>query len=288
MNSKKKDVQGLGNACPWCARWRETQQTNECHPLCTSAYCFPTKQPEWWAIYEDESYNAWLTSTVREGQAWRITEDPDSAYCFPTKQAAEEAIVAYGGLLDGYWCVVEAGGSAAKRALDRDPYIVRDGRPAACPRCGKGEWQFKGNCWPLHLCDHCKAVDNWADGMRQAASVVRAEVAKYPDPVSAVLLAPLAAKLEGLAYHYPGERERRRASARHDAAIARMVTLVEGYQALYAKACEILEQQDDVPADVLRSITRGEGRLQDRVNAQWPGDSGALPEPVSSGGPRDE
>ncbi|MBA2683250.1 MAG: hypothetical protein H0U66_01990 [Gemmatimonadaceae bacterium] len=62
------------------------------------------------------------------------------------------------------------------------------------------------------------------------------------------------------------------------AAIARMVALTEGYQALYAEACEVLEQQDDVPADVLRRICRGEGELQDRVNAKWPGDAGKLPD----------
>lgn len=75
------------------------------------------------------------------------------------------------------------------------------------------------------------------------------------------------------------------ASPQHDAAIVRMVALVEGYQALYAEACEVLEQQDDVPADVLRSITRGESKLQDRVNAHWPGDSGALPATFRYPGP---
>ncbi len=65
---------------------------------------------------------------------------------------------------------------------------------------------------------------------------------------------------------------------RAEGAIARMVALVEGYQVLYAEACEVLEQQDDVPGDVLRRITRGESKLHDRINAQWPGDSGALPE----------
>ncbi len=64
---------------------------------------------------------------------------------------------------------------------------------------------------------------------------------------------------------------------RYESAIARMVALTEGYQQLYAEACEVLEQQDDVPPDVLRHITRGESQLQDRVNKQWPGDSGALP-----------
>lgn len=48
--------------------------------------------------------------------------------------------------------------------------------------------------------------DNWAAGVRQAASIVRAEAAQHPGTSSANLLASLAEKLDGVADHYPSAR----------------------------------------------------------------------------------